>query len=43
MDNYRTRRVMANEWIFSSGQACYDTVTPDYALSQDDILKYRPV
>jgi hypothetical protein len=29
---------MANEWIQSDGAACYDSVTPGYALSKDGVL-----
>lgn len=29
---------MANEWIQSSGAACYDSLTPGFALSQNGVL-----
>lgn len=29
---------MANEWIQSGGAACYDSASPGYAISQNDVL-----
>lgn len=29
---------MANEWIWSSGQACYNTAIPGFSLSENNIL-----